>query len=1043
MSKQSTYFFNSKCAMIKHKNNNFSVASIKMFLMMAFLAFSLVGYAQDAKRVVKGNVIDKEGTPLIGASVVVKGTTHGVVSDVDGNYSITVSDKYTVLEFRYLGYVPREIEVGNRSVLNVTLELDEGQFEDVVVVGYGTQKKASVVGSITTVKPAQLRTGTSRSLSNNLAGNVAGVLAVQRSGEPGYDNSDFWIRGISTFGNAKNPLVLVDGIERSLNNIETEEIESFSVLKDAAASAVYGVRGANGVILITTKRGKVGKPEIRVRVEQAMTEPVKLPKFLNAPDYMQTLNDISLSNGGKMLYDPQRIEYSRNGYDRDLYPDVNWIDEITKKHANNGRVTLDITGGTEKLRYAFVGGFYHEGGIIERDKSKAWDSSLKVQRYTMRSNVDYDLTPSTLVRFNIGGYLQDRNAPSNAIDNLFAGAFTTPPHIHPTRYSTGEIPREIERANPWAQATQTGYGRSNQFKLETLFSVEQDLRIITPGLKLKGTFSFDRYAGNGVMRKKSPTYYNIATDRDPETGQLDLVINHFGEEFLGYTTSSEWGNRNVYLEGNLSYNRSFGLHAVDAMFMYNQSHKDWGDKVPGRVQGIAGRTAYTYNGRYIAEFNFGYNGTENFTKKNRFGFFPSAALGWIASEESFMEPVRNTVSKLKFRASRGLVGNDGIDGRFGWLSTIDETNGYTWGYDGSVYYNGKREGEIGNPNLKWETVTKTNLGVELGLFNSLELQVDWFKENRKDIYMKRKNIPNSAGFWNMPKTNYGKVKNEGVEVTLDFHKQIGRDWQISARGTLTYAKNKIIEQDEDMGIIGTSRSSTGYPVGQLFGYVAERLYTEDDFANAGNTVLNDGLPIPKLGPNVRPGDIKYVDINGDGVIDDYDKTAIGGTENPEIVYGFGFSVAYKDFDLGAFFQGNGRTYRIIGRGHDFFPGANRGTTGNIYDNASDRWTPENPSQDVFYPRQDIGVNTHNNVESTWWLRNMSMLRLKNIELGYNLPKPVLRKVAMKSARVFLRGTNLLTFSDFKLWDPELKTANNNGLQYPMMKSYSIGLEINF
>jgi TonB-linked SusC/RagA family outer membrane protein len=990
---------------------------------------------------VTGNVSDEKGEPLIGASIKIAGTGTAVIADVDGNYSINVNSGSDILEISYIGYAHRKEPVDNRRIINVVMQEDVGQLDEVVMVGYGTQRKVSVVAAITTIEPAKLKTGTTRSLSNNLVGNLGGIIGVQRSGEPGYDNSSFWIRGISTFGSAKNPLVLIDGIERSLNNIDVQEIESLSVLKDASASAVYGVRGANGVILINTKRGRIGKPVVNISVEHAITQPVKVPEFLNAADHLTLLNDIRLQDDGSYFRDPAIIEKYRTGYDPELYADVNWLDAITKDFASNTRTTLDINGGSEKLRYSFILAHYNESGIIERDKTQEWNSGLRINRFNMRSNVDVNVTSTTLLRFNIGGYLQNRVSPPQSIDDLFSGAFSTPPFVHPIRYSTGEFPRRNERDNPWVRATQTGFQKNTQSKIESVFTIEQDIPFIK-GLKAKGIFSFDNYSSTSLNRTKTPEYYNPATSRDPETGEVILSIQADGQEFLGHGISGEYGENSLYLEADLVYDRTFGDHTVSGLLLYNQKNFDNGDKVPFRTQGLAGRASYTYGGRYVAEFNFGYNGSENFAKGKRFGFFPSIAAGWLLSEEPFMASLRNTFSKIKFRVSHGLAGNDQLDNRFAYITTIGDTGGYEWGTNASRFgRNGRREGNVGVADLTWETVTKTNLGLELELWKTLELQVDLFKEQRRDIFMQRSNFPSSAGFPNSPYANFGKVDNQGIEVTLILNKPIGNDWLISARATATYAVNEVIERDESYGVRGTTRSAMGKPVNQIFGLVADGLFTDDDFENVPTGLLKEGIPVPTFSSRVYPGDIKYVDMDGNGVINELDRTAIGGTTDPQLVYGFAASVNYKQFDFAFLFQGNGLTDRIIGRPADFLPGSNMGTTGNIYSNARDAWTEDNPSQDVFYPRLHYGLNANNNQESTWWLKDMSMLRLKNLEIGYSLPQKWANAVWISRARIYLRGTNLLCFSKFKLWDPEIDTTN--GFKYPIMRSFSIGLDIMF
>ncbi|MFZ4861718.1 SusC/RagA family TonB-linked outer membrane protein [Sphingobacterium sp. Mn56C] len=994
---------------------------------------------QQQSRSITGRVGNAEGQPLLGVSIKSGIGDKQVITDGNGRFQLDISDGETFFTANLVGYVTQSIPLTSENNYKITLKDSISEMDEVVVVGFGTQRRASVVGAITTIEPKRLQQGTGRSMSNNLAGQLSGIIAVQRSGEPGYDNSNYWIRGISTFGERRNPLILVDGVERSLDNMDPEEIESFSVLKDAAASAVYGVRGANGVILINTKRGKVGKPNVSLRYEEGVTSPIQLPKFIGAADYLEVMNSIREERGQAGLFSPEQIDNIRNKVDPDLYPDVNWLDEILRDHAGNSRVNLNVNGGSEILRYALVTSFFREAGLIQRDKNQAWDSSSKLKRYNVRSNVDINLSPTTLFRLNIGGYMQDRSRAPQNVDELFQQAFVIPPYVHPTIYSTGQIPRTPERSNPWALATQRGYERFSDSKLESLFAIEQDLKFFLKGLKARGLFSFDRYSGNSVVRSKDPDYFNPAIGRD-EDGNLNLVIDRYGQEFLGYSRGADWGDKSLYLEAVLNYSRMFGNHNVEGLFLYNQRNFDNGDLLPFRNQGIAGRFSYNYANRYIAEFNFGYNGSENFASGKRFGFFPSAALGWYVSEEPFMQALRGSLSKLKIRGSYGLVGNDQLDGRrFAYITTINEISGYTWGLNNDFYRAGRLEGDQGNLDLTWETVRKANVGIELGLWNSLELQLDVFNEKRSHIFMQRRSIPGSSGFTNAPWANFGEVSNKGVDMSLEVNKSLNDNLFLSVRGTFTYAKNKIIEQDEPAAIIGTTRSSTGKPIGQLFGLIAEGLFTEDDFENVNEGILKPSIPRHTFG-QVRPGDIKYKDLNGDGVVDARDNTAIGGTEDPQIVYGFGANIRYKAFDFGFFMQGVANTYRIIG-GANFIPGSANGAMGNMFDNVGDRWTVDNPSQDVFYPRLSDFQNANNNMPSTWWLRDMSFMRLRNVEMGYSMPSRVLNPLHIRSFRVFMRGNNLLTFSKFKLWDPELGV--NNGMKYPIMKSVSLGIELNF
>lgn len=1002
-----------------------------------------LGMAQQQQNGIKvsGTVVDSENTPLIGVTVTVKDTKIIAVTDIDGHFYINnVPGKNSVLVFNYIGFKSQEVRVGSDISFNIQLKEDAVSTDEVVVVGYGNQKKLSVIGSIQTLDPGNLQMGSSRSMSNNLAGQLAGVIAYQPSGEPGYDNSQFWIRGISTFGaGGSSPLVLVDGVERSLNDIDPAEIESFSVLKDASASAMYGVRGANGVIIINTKRGAVAKPSVDFRFEQSITKPTKLPEFIGAAEYMSLLNNLC-SDPSKRLFTKDQILKTYYGYDKDLYPDVDWIDAITNDYASSLRGNMTVSGGSDILRYSLTASVYHEKGIMATDETLPYDTGSKLTRFNMRANVDLNLTKTTLLRFNVGGYLQNLRKSRSGTDEVFTNAFETPPFVHPAVYSDGTIPKDgANRHNPWAESTQQGYYRGTRSKLESLFQLEQNLKMITPGLKLKATFAFDTYNENFVTRGKTPTYYSVAKSRDDEGNLIHSVIS-YGSEFLDSSSNANYGNNSTYLELSLGYNRTFGKHAIDALFLYNQRSYDEGDIQPKRSQGIAGRLSYTFDRRYVGEFNFGYNGSENFAKGHRFGFFPSLALGWIISEEKFMQPCSDWLSLLKLKGSVGLVGNDDIGGRrFAYITTINTSaNGYNFGYSGDTYFSGYSEGEVGVDDLTWETSLKSNFGIELGLWNEFNLQFDYFFEHRTNIFMQRKTIPSQTGFLSNPYANYGIVDNKGVDGTVTWTHKFGDDLRVSLRGNFTYAKNTVKEYDEPESVKGTYRSITGRSIGTLWGYQAERLYTDDDFENG---VLKAGIPTPNLGVTVRPGDIKYRDMNDDGVIDASDQGYIGGTSTPRIVYGFGGNFEYKNFDFSFFFQGTGDVYRVIGGTDYFIPGSGQGVLGNVYTNYTGAWTEDNPSQDVFWPRLSETTNPNNTPASTWWKKDMSFLRLKSIELGYTLPKSITQAICANNIRFFVSGNNLFYFSKFKLWDPELDTAD--GLKYPSMRSLMFGFELKF
>ncbi len=1020
-------------------------SGVKIFRMLICNLLILFGFLHSSAQgplTVNGRVTDQKGVLLFGVTVSEVGTTNGTASNENGLYTLTVAGPESQLEFSMVGYKTKVLPANPRGILDVALDEDVAEGDEVVVVGFGTQRKASVVGAISTVQPKQLQMTPSRSLSNNLAGLVSGVIAVQRSGDPWHNNSDFWIRGISTFGGNQRPMVLVDGVERSINDIDPEEIESFSVLKDAAASAVYGVRGANGIIMINTKRGKIGPPQVSVRFERAITSPVKLPDYIGSVPYIELMNELYTETGRPPMFSEEILQKYRSREDSELYPDVDWWDVVSKDNANNTRTNVNLSGGNPFLRYALELGYFNENGIIERDPSQEWNSSTIVNRYNVRSNVDLNVTPTTLVRVNLGGYLQTRNGPPGDETDfgIFYQASRIPPFLHPPMYADGNLPRINFRENPWAWATQRGYENWNVSSLQSLTAIEQDLKGITPGLRAKLTFAFDKYSANGVRRSKDPDYYVPASGRDAD-GNLILQIQSHGQQFLGSAQSSQWGNQSIYFEGQILYDRLIAdRHNIHSMLLYNQKNYLDGSPLPFRNQGISGRFSYTFDRRYIAEFNFGYNGSENFAPGKRFGFFPAVAAGWVISEERFMEGTRDWLSNLKIRGSWGEAGNSDIGGRrFAYLSTIEDFHNYRWGVENNIFRLGRAEGDVGVPDLTWESVTKKDIGLELGLWRgAVTYNIDFFQENRRDIFMQRNNVPGSAGFIRNVYANYGKVENKGFDMSLNVNKHINNDWQVTALANYTYARNVRLEIDEPLGILGTYRSATGTPIGQLFGLVAEGLFTESDFGPDGKLKL--GLPDQTFSQVLRPGDIRYRDLNGDGVVDALDRAPIGGTRIPEKVFGFGATVRYKFIDVGAFLQGVANQWQMLG-GENWMPGSSLGATGNIYTNISDRWTPSNPSQDVFWPRLTYGVNANNEQASTWWLRDMSFMRLRNAEVGFSLPENFIKKAGMRNFRIFVRGSNLLTFSDFKLWDPELETTD--GLKYPIMKSYSFGLNINF
>jgi len=1021
------------------------------------LLLCFIGVYARAQYQVSGTVMDQTGETLIGATIREVGdNNNGTITDFNGKYTIKVSKKNAQLSVSYVGYEDQTVSVQGKTIVDIVLKTSEQTLEEVVVVGYGTQKKESVTGAITSVNQKVLKQTPVANITNALVGKVTGLTAIQQSGEPGYDGATIFVRGKATFTGSTNPLILVDGVERSFGDIDANEIESVSILKDASATAVYGVRGANGVVLVTTKRGEVGAPKVSLTYSYGVQTPTRLTKYCDSYDVL-TLFEEGLSNDGKSSqYTPETIAKYRdrsNPTYQYLYPNVDWTEELLKDNTGQMQANVNVSGGGSLFRYFVSVGYMNQDGIYKYSDMSEYNTNAKMERYNFRTNIDVDIRKDVKLMLNLGGIIQDLNFPGTSASDLFYAIKTRLPYYYPMTNPDGSIAEYANsEGNPYAMLTKTGYAANKSTTLNATAGVTWDMsRLITQGLSLTARLSFDADNYRNVSRSRGYNAYKFSiaeTETDLSKGTYANVRT--GSEALGYGVTAN-GTRYTLLEAMLNYSRSFGEHNVTGLLMYNQSSKliDATDAIKGlpfRKQGIVGRVTYNYAGKYFGEFNMGYNGSENFAKGKRYGFFPSGAIGWIVSEEAFMQPLRKVISKLKLRASYGQVGNANLGGRrFAYLSTItddyDTLNMYKWGLDSSYGLTGMAEGEFAVQDLTWEIVNKMNLGVELGFLNGMiDLQLDYFDERRKDIFMPRESVPMTAGFMKQPWKNFGKVTNQGVEVSLNVNKQFGKDLFVSLMGTFTYAHNEITEKDEPSAVVGTNRAETGHPVGQLTGYIAEGLFTEDDFEDVSTGKLKEGIPTQSFVSKLRPGDIRYRDVNGDGKVDVFDKSPIGGTKDPEIVYGFGLNMKYKDLDFGALFQGIGRSWNILGS--SIIPGANRGVTGNMFTNANDRWTVDNPSQNVFYPRLDDGINSNNNQPSTWWLRNMSFLRLKNIELGYSLPKNLWRNTTVISGiRLFVRGTNLLTFSKFDLWDPEVE--NTTGAAYPIMKSLSAGFEIKF
>ena len=1023
---------------------------------------------QQNKRKISGRVTDIKGEPLIGVNVTVDGDANGSITNMDGLYEIFVTKKSVVLKFTYIGFKTSEIRTNaSTNIYDVTLEEQVNELEETVIVGYGTQRKISNIGAQSSMKMEDIKTP-SASLTTTLAGRLAGVVAVQRTGEPGKDAADIWIRGIST-PNTSSPLVLVDGVERSFNDIDPEDIESLTTLKDASATAVYGVRGANGVILIKTKPGKVGKPTVSADYYESFTRFTKMVDLADGITYMNAANEAMRNDGIATKYTEDQIRNTIAGKDPYLYPNVDWLKEIFNDWGHNRRVNVNVRGGSEKVAYYASVSYFNETGMTVTDKNiNTYDSKMKYSRYNFTTNLNIDVTPTTKVEIGAQGYLGEGNYPAISSADLYNAAMSISPVEYPKMFFVnGEayVPGTSTNNNfnnPYSQATRRGYDNLTKNQIYSNLRVTQNLDMLTKGLKLTAMYAFDVYNEIHVHQDRAESTYNFLDTSVPYdmNGQPILQRIYEGSNVLSYKQETS-GNKKTYLEASLNYDRTFNDdHRVSALFLFNQQSKllypkgTLEDAIPYRMMGIAGRATYSWKDRYFAEFNIGYNGAENFSPKHRFGTFPAFGVGWVVSNEKFWQPLSKAVSFLKIRYTDGKVGNSEVsDRRFMYLDQMKENGdyGYKFGPNGTKWAGYETVNMA--VDLIWEESRKQDLGIDLKLFNDdLSIVFDLFKERRENILLKREHsMPSFLGYnTSAPYGNIGIIENKGFDGTIEYNKRINKDWVIALRGNVTFNKDKWIQ-----GELPEQKyewmNQYGRNINGAKGYVAEGLFTQaeiDDMArweslSAANKAITP-KPFASQFGTVKAGDIKYKDLNNDGQIDAYDQTYISRGDVPTTVYGFGFTVGWKDLSVGMMFQGVAGAERVL-NGSSINPFNGGGGSGNLYSNIDDRWTEENPDQNAFYPRLSYGSETTSSInnfqKSTWWVRNMNFLRLKTLQISYNLPKPWVNKVHLKNAAVYVMGTNLFTLSRFKLWDPELNT--DNGASYPNTTSYSVGINFTF
>lgn len=1017
-------------------------------LILLSLIFTVGAFAQNEVEIT-GTVTDRNNETLVGVNVVIKDKPGiGTITDINGHYKIKASP-YNVLIFSYISFEKQEVPITNKTVINVTLtESDPSVLGEVVVTGTGIQQKATVSGAITTVDIKNLRT-TSGSITNALQGNVAGIIARQSSGQPGNNQSEFWIRGISTFGAGAGALVLVDGFERSFNEINIEDIQSFSVLKDASATAIYGSKGANGVVLITTKRGEAGKVNINAKAEYGYLTRTRTPEFVDGNAYARLANEAKLTRNMEPIYTPGELEIIRLGLDPDLYPNVNWKDVMLRDGASQYRVTLNLSGGGSTARYYVSGSYTNEGGMYKTDQALTdYDTNANYSRWNYRTNVDLDLTKTTLLSLGVSGFLEKQNLPGLGDEQtLWNSIMGQSPVSIPVLYSNGLVPAygTGDRTNPWVLATQTGYKENWKSKAETNLTLDQNLNFIIDGLRFVARFGFDTENANNINRIKWPEQYNVERRRDRDG---NLIMKRISTEQLMTQTSGSSGNRVYNLETELSYKKRFAEnHNVSGLIKLAQKESvttvnigtDIKNGIPRRNQSISGRTTYDYKNRYYAEFNFGYTGSENFKKGYQFGFFPAVSGGWNISEEKFFKNQTPWIDLFKVRYSYGKVGNDITNTRFPYLSTVGGIGGYNFGdYISTNEYIGLHLSEVSADDLTWEIATKHNLGFDLNIFNNkFSGTIDVFKDTRSQIYMQRQHLTSMVGVTSKPWANVGKMESRGFDGQFNYNQKIQKV-NLTMRGNITYTKNQVLEYDEQANSL-PYQMTQGYRWQQARGLIALGLF--EDFDDIRNS------PVQEFGEYL-PGDIKYKDVNGDGRINNNDIVPIGATSVPSLVYGVGLSVQWNGFDFNAHFQGAGKSSYFID-GSAVYPFVD-GEWGNIlreFANPNDRWISREISGDpaterinAKYPRLSYGGNSNNYRASSFWLRDGAYLRFKTLEIGYTLPRRLTQPLNIKTTRIYFLGNNLAVWDHLKIWDPEV--ASSNGRKYPPSRVLTFGFTMN-
>jgi TonB-linked SusC/RagA family outer membrane protein len=997
-----------------------------------------------AEITVSGTVTDENNQPMPGVTVGVSGTATMTSTDNMGRYKLIVQNDDAVLVFSYIGYTSEQIAVAGKT--DISIQLKPGQnreLTEVAVVGFGAQRKISLVGAQSTVRATELKQPVG-SISAMLAGRVSGVVGVQRSGEPGKSSADIWIRGIATFGgNSASPLILVDGVERSIDNLDPEDIESFTILKDASGTAVYGVRGANGVIIVKTKTGKIGKPALYFDYGEGVNTFTKLPEMLDGVSYMNLVNEAKTTRNQTAIYSQDYINKTMADTAPLLYPNVDWIDAVYNKFGHTRRANLNASGGVENAQYYVSLGYFNESSFFKTNDLEQYNSSLKYNRYNVTAKVNLKITKTTRMDVGLQGYFSNKNAPSQSPETIFSSAMEIPPVAYPIMYPGGFVPGVAPNGgsrNPYADLTTRGYRNEFKNQLYSNLRITQDFGFFIKGLTATAMFAFDSYNEQFIDRpKRKDTYIVDLNDPYNADGSLKLKRTFTsGQPYLGYSRSNG-GNRHFYTEASLNYDRAFKRHRVSALGLVYSSDKtnafagDFTSSIPERTVGLAGRATYSYDDRYFAEFNFGYNGSELFTPENRYGFFPAVGIGWVVSNEKFFDPLLDVVSFFKIRYSNGSTGLGLINGRrFAYTTLISEgVSGYDFGRTSTTNTGGITVSDYAT-DVRWSRSNKQDLGVEIRLLrDKLSLIIDVFKEHRRDIFLQRQSSVIFMGLQKPLWGNLGEVDNKGLDASLEYDAKIGQI-ELKLRGNITFNQDRVL-QDDRLPQAYPWMERKGDNILSQYGYIAEGLFVDQKEIDAS--------AVPGDRSKVMPGDIKYKDLNSDGVIDAFDVTRIGRGDVPSTVYGFGFNITWKNLSVGALFQGIDNATRVL-QGRAILP-FNTTDGSNAYAVAADRWTPQNPNPNAFYPRLAYGsdMNANNTLYSSWWVRDVSFMRLKTAQIAYNLPARWLSTIGVKHSSIYLQGVNLLTFSEFKLWDPELNS--NNGTTYPNVRTIALGVNLKF